>query len=142
MSDLDYVIDANVLISMLISGSARYQSIAEIRRFSTPSFALVEIEKYKDTIFQKSHLSENETRQYGYRLFSKITVCPDFTITATARSKAETLAVDIDAKDTDYLALAIQLDQILLTRDKPLFTGLRKKGFRQVMMFDEFLSGI
>ena len=49
---------------------------------------------------------------------------------------------NIDTKDVDYLALAIQLGQVLLTRDKPLYSGLRREGFRQIMMFDEFLSGV
>ena len=40
----------------------------------------------------------------------------------------------------DLNALSISLDIPLLTRDKPLYTGLRKKGFRNVLLFNEFLA--
>ena len=127
---------------MLISGNSSYQRIAEVRHFSTSAFALVEIKKYQNIIFQKSRLNKGEVRRYGYLLFSKITVCPEFIIEPSIHSKAEGLVANIDTKDVDYLALAIQLGQVLLTRDKPLYSGLRREGFRQIMMFDEFLSGV
>jgi predicted nucleic acid-binding protein len=41
----------------------------------------------------------------------------------------------IDLKDAIYVALAMQLDLPLLTRDNPLYEGLRKQGFRKVMLF-------
>ena len=42
--------------------------------------------------------------------------------------------------DPDDIDLSISLDIPLLTRDKPLYTGLRKKGFRNVLLFNEFLA--
>jgi len=47
-----------------------------------------------------------------------------------------------DLKDVPYVALAMQLDLPLLTRDKPLYHGLRKQGFRNVQMFEDFLKNI
>ena len=32
------------------------------------------------------------------------------------------------------------LDTTLLTRDKPLFNGLKGKGFEKIMMFDRFIE--
>lgn len=37
--------------------------------------------------------------------------------------------MDVDAKDTPFAALAIELDAPLWTGDKKLVLGLRKKGF-------------
>ena len=139
---LDYVVDANILISMLISGSPYHQTVVKLCNFCTPAFALVEVKKYQDIIFRKSRLNNIEIRRFGYHLFSEIVVCPDLIITPTAHKKAKVLVENIDVKDTDYVALAIQIDQILLTRDKPLYQGLRKKGFRRVLMFDEFVSSL
>lgn len=42
-------------------------------------------------------------------------------------------------KDISYVSLAMQLDLLLLTRDNPLHEGLRKQGFKKVMLFDDFL---
>ncbi len=70
---IDYIVDANVLISMLISGRSSYHTIAKYYYFYTPSFALTEMDKYQDTIFLKSKLQPEELRGYAYRLFSHIT---------------------------------------------------------------------
>ena len=83
----DYVIDANILVSILISGRASFQSIANFYHFSTPAFALVEIEKYQETIFQKSKLQPDELRRFAYMLFSKISIIPNFVLTQTCLEK-------------------------------------------------------
>lgn len=93
----EFVVDANVLISILISGKASYKLILSFLDLFTPDFALALI-------------------------------------------KATELARDIDIKDVSYIALAIQLDLILLTRDKKLLQGLKRKGFRKVMLFEDLLS--
>jgi predicted nucleic acid-binding protein len=67
-------------------------------------------------------------------------VIPNFVISDDALIKATELARDIDIKDVSYIALAIQLDLILLTRDKKLLQGLKRKGFRKVMLFEDLLS--
>jgi len=46
----------------------------------------------------------------------------------------------IDPKDVAYVALSISTGFSLVTRDKVLYTGLRKKGFRSVLLFDELLA--
>jgi predicted nucleic acid-binding protein len=56
--------------------------------------------------------------------------------------KAIELTKDIDIKDSSYIALAIELDCVLLTRDKPLIKGVKKKGFRKIMTFEGFLTSI
>jgi hypothetical protein len=42
----DFVIDANVLMSILISGKAGYRPILTFNNFILPDFALIEVEKY------------------------------------------------------------------------------------------------
>lgn len=53
----DFVIDANVLMSILISGKAGYRPILSLTNFVLPDFAFVEIEKYKSTLKSKTRLS-------------------------------------------------------------------------------------
>ena len=64
---------------------------------------------------------------------------PTYLIEDEAKQKAIKLVEDIDVKDVSYVALSIQLDLTLLTRDIPLYECLRKKGFRNVQLFDVFL---
>jgi predicted nucleic acid-binding protein len=137
-----YVIDANILMSMLISGNASYKPILEFYDFYLPEFVLVEIEKYKSQLLSRTKMNEDEFFKWSILVFSKITVLPNYILSLESLEKSNLLLNDIDIKDTAYLALAIQLDLPLLTRDKPLLTGLKKKGFRRVTMFDDFLRNI
>jgi hypothetical protein len=61
-----FVVDANVLISILISGKASYKPILTFLDFFTPDFALEEIEKYKPVIFEKSRLNPDELRYFTF----------------------------------------------------------------------------
>lgn len=136
----DYIIDANILMGMLISGKARYKQLANTFRFVTPSFALKEIDKYKQEILQKTKMSEEQLLDYAFFVFSKTTVLPRIFLTKEAKQQARLFTSDIDRKDSSYVALSLQLNMMLLTNDKPLVKGLRTKGFRQVMLWEEFLK--
>ena len=137
---MDYVIDANVLISMLITGRASYYTLAKQFRFYIPSYALSELDEYQEVVFEQSRLQPVEVRDFARRLFFYLRMIPSLAIDAEYRERAETLTKYIDPKDQEYIALALQLDAVLLSRDKPLVTGVRKKGFRKVMLFNEFLK--
>ena len=52
------------------------------------------------------------------------------------------LTKNVDIKDLNYIALSMQLNLTLLTRDKKLITGVKKKKYHQIMLFDEFLRNI
>lgn len=136
----EFVVDANVLISILISGKSSYKLILTYLDLFTPDFALEEIEKYKSVIFEKSKLKPDELRQFTFHVFNQIAVVPSFAISDEAILKATELAHDIDVKDASYLALSIQLDLVLLTRDKKLIQGLKRKGFRKIMLFEDLLA--
>jgi predicted nucleic acid-binding protein len=54
--ELDYVIDANILMSMLISGKSSYKKLVEDFRFVSPDYIFTEIEIHHPVILQKSKL--------------------------------------------------------------------------------------
>lgn len=139
---IDFVIDANILMSILISGRASYRPILAFHNFILPEFSLVEIEKYKEVIITKTKMSEQEFIEWSYFVFSEITILPNYILKKEIVEKAETLLSDIDTKDIAYVALAMQLDLSLLTRDKPLYKGIRKKGFRKIILFEDFLESL
>ncbi len=136
----DFVIDANVLMSILISGKAGYRPILYFNNFIVPDFAFVEIEKYKDILKVKTKMSPNQFAEWTYFVFSELTILPQYVLEQEIVNKSEILLEKIDIKDISYVALAMQLDLPLLTRDKPLYEGLRKQGFRKVMLFEDFLQ--
>lgn len=81
-------------------------------------------------------------QQFAFFVFNQVSVIPRIAISDEAVFKAIDLTEDIDIKDSSYIALAIELDCVLLTRDKPLIRGVKKKGFRKIMTFEEFLASI
>jgi len=52
---------------------------------------------------------------------------------------ATDLTKDVDFNDVWFVALSIEYDLVLLTRDEKLYKGLTKKGFKKVELFDMFL---
>lgn len=52
----DFVMDANILMSILMSGRSSYRPILTYYRFFLPDFVLTEVDKYKDTLFQKTKM--------------------------------------------------------------------------------------
>lgn len=124
----DFIMDANVLMSILISGKASYRPILQHFHFIMPDFALVEVDKYKSVIFKKTKMQEDELRRWTHFIFSNITILPYYIFTTESLDKANKLLQNIDLKDTSYVALGMQLDLVLLTRDKPLLTGLKNRA--------------
>lgn len=86
--------------------------------FYSPDFVFEEIEKYKLTIFEKTKLGAEELQQFTFFVFNQVSVIPRIVISEEAIGKALELTKDVDVKDLSYVALAIELDCILLTRDK------------------------
>ncbi len=138
----EFVIDANILISMLISGKASYKPILTYFKFYTPDYAFDEIEKYKSQIIEKTRLDSQEFQRFTFFIFNHISVFPNFILSNEAIEKAYKIRHDVDIKDISYVALAIEFNCFLLTRDKQLAKGLKKKGFRKVMVLEDFLNGI
>lgn len=137
-----YVIDANIIISMLISGKASYRPILTFFNFYTSEFSFEEIEKYRPLLFEKTKLDEEQFRRFALMVYKEISVVPNLIITKHSLSQAIELTSSIDIKDVSYVSLAIELNRPLLTRDKVLVNGLRKKGFKKIQLFDEFLRGL
>jgi predicted nucleic acid-binding protein len=139
---MDYVIDANILMSMLISGKSSYLTLSRYYHFHLPAYALWELETYQDFVFAKSRLQPQQIRDFARDLFFRLKVYPALVIEPEKLAQADTLTSNIDRKDRDFLALALQLDLVLLSRDKPLVKGVKKKGYKKIRLFDEFLKNI
>jgi len=136
----DYVLDTNVIMGMLISGKSSYKPIVMFNRFVTIDYLFNEIDEYKMTIFEKTKLERNQLIEYTNQILSKVTVLPRYVVNDENLKKAATLTRDIDFDDVWFVALSLEYNLTLLTRDEKLFKGLRKKGFEKIMLFDYFLK--
>lgn len=71
-------------------------------------------------------------------LFRKIAVLPTMTLQAQCLEQAYDYCDGIDTKDVLYVALTLQIPAaILITRDVPLYEGLKQRGFEQIALFHE-----
>lgn len=136
----DYILDTNVIMSILISGKSSYKPIVMFNRFVTIDYFFNEIEEYKSTIFEKTKLERNQLIEYTNQIVSKITILPRYVVNDKNLKKATDLTKDIDFNDIWFVALSIEYNLTLLTRDEKLFKGLTKKGFKKIMLFDQFLT--
>lgn len=136
-----FVIDVNIIFSGVLSRKGIYRKLFKEYTLYTPDFALIELSKYRDIILRKARkIDKNDFRDFTLFLFSKIVVVPDYMISKESYNRAEKLLASIDKKDVAYLALAMELDLVLLTRDKHLYDGLRTKGFEKVKLFEDFIE--
>jgi predicted nucleic acid-binding protein len=99
----------------------------------------VELDKHKNVLKSKTRMQEDEFLQWTYFVFSQLTILPQYVLRKESLEKSKELLEKIDLKDSAYVALAIQLDLPLLTRDNPLYEGLRKQGFRKIILLEDFL---
>lgn len=75
---LDYVIDANVIMSVLISGKAQYKPIFKAYHFYAPEYIHRELEEYHSIILTQTRLDTSAFRRYSQEIFEALTIVPDW----------------------------------------------------------------
>jgi len=139
---LDYVIDTNIIMSMLISGKSHYRTILSFFNFYLPEYSLTELEEHQSVVFEKTKFNKSELSDFIYFIFTSISVIPNIALSKESINTASKICKNVDIKDISFVALANDIDKPLLTRDEKLYIGLRKKGYKKIIMFDEFLKQI
>lgn len=136
---MNLVIDTNILISALIKNSITRKIIFESGwTFYYPSISLVEIDKYKDLILEKSGLSREE---YSLLLDSlkNYILFIDFPIYEIYMSEAETIMKHIDEKDVVFVATALSTkNQGIWTTDTDFDKQTKLKVWKTVDVLNKF----
>lgn len=135
-----YVIDANVLFNAFISGKDLYHLLFSEHTIYLPEFAFLELEKYKTRILQKTQLKEREFQEFVLTLFKNVTVIPNFLLSQASLRQAYQLCRDVDEKDTLYVAVALEFHVTLITSDKTLYRGLKKRNFHRVTLLGDVMN--
>ncbi len=134
MNERKVVVDTSIFISLLLS-----KDTARRRRLQTdpdhsfycPRFFLVELFKHKERIAEASDLNEDELLECLYELLARIRFVEEGAIPIGTWMEARRLCVDVDPKDTPFVALTLHLDGWLWSADGELKTGLLPKGFNR-----------
>ena len=136
---MKFVLDSNIIFSSLISGKKLYIEILSQNQCYAPDFIFEEIKKYEKKILKKSGLDIN-FKGYAKDVFSNLVIIPKLAIEEESWKKAYEICRDIDEKDTAFVALSIELDLPLVTRDKKLYKELKNKQFKNVFLFEKYLE--
>ena len=116
---MELVIDANIVISALISKEGKTRELIFLKEFTlfAPEFLFEEIKKYKKLIIEKSKLDEESIDLALSLIFSKIKLIP-----LSEFEESLTKAKDIcpDPNDEEYFALALSKNIPIWSNDKKL----------------------
>jgi predicted nucleic acid-binding protein len=137
-----YVIDTNIVMGMLISGKSQYLKLLSYFDFVFPQYLLIELEEYQNIIQEKTRLDYQQLQKYTCSVFSSLTVIPSIVVSQNSLELAQKFCENVDIKDISFVALSIEMQVILLTRDEKLYKGLKKKGYRNIMLFENFLNDL
>jgi len=131
------IIDTNILFKSLRSQYSKYRDVLDRTdlEFYCPNFLIAEIFKHKERILKSSQATEEEVYELLEKTLQRINFINEEFISLGNLIHANRLCNDIDDKDTLFVALSLEFDAELWTKDVELINGLRPKGFNN--FFDD-----
>jgi len=126
------IVDTNILFSTLLGKNKAFRDALLTEKeitFYSCKFAIVELFKYKEKIQKYSLLEEDAILELLYNILKKIKLIDEESLTDESLQKAFDLCKDIDEKDIPFVAVTIELNGLLWTKDKKLKEGLISQGF-------------
>lgn len=130
MSDL-VVVDTNIFISALVSGGENVIRVISNPdyEFVSTNYVVVELFEHAPRIQQKSKLDRQKLLEVLTILISQVRLVDDGVISLGSWVEARRLTREVDSDDIAFVALSLEMDTSLWTRDRPLKTHLASKGF-------------
>lgn len=115
---MNLVLDTNVLYTIFWRGSFIKKLLLADHELYSPEFALKELDKHKFEILEKTKLTPNDFEELKRRLQKVVIFIPS---SKYIRSIPEALALlPKHPKDVDFLALALELNAAIVSKDKEL----------------------
>jgi predicted nucleic acid-binding protein len=132
------VIDANLIFAAVHPNQGRASRIfffSEDCIFLSPNSLVFELILHKEALMAQTKAPDERVYRLLEKVVARLIFVNEGTISVENFIEAHHLCKDVDENDTPYVALALQLDADLWTRDQELKTGLRANGFTR--FFDE-----
>lgn len=108
---LKLILDTNIIISALISNKSTIRDIliSDKTIFYMPELVLVELLKHKELLCSKTGLSKKEVFFTLFYLLSRVEIVRKEAFSENLE-KAKNIMEKIDIKDSEFLALALSID--------------------------------
>lgn len=127
------VIDTNLFFGALRTADSYVRDIIERDdlHFIAPNYLVVEIFIHKDAILRKSKVQEAALYELLAITLQKIRFVNEESVSLGNIIEAYRLCSGVDEKDAPFVALALEFDAVLWTRDQTFKDGLERKGFNK-----------
>jgi len=125
------IIDTNIIFKSLRSKYSIYRDIMDKSdlEFYCPNYLISEIFKHKERLIKASKVGEEEVYELLEKTLQRINFINEEFISLGNLIYANRLCKDIDEKDTLFVALSLEFEAQLWTKDDILKNGLKQKGF-------------
>ena len=137
------IADTNILFSGLVNTSGTIGDLLfdpeNVFEFYSCDYMRFEINKHWDKLKKISKLTDQDLKESLFKLYTKIHFINEVQIPEKIWLKAETLTLNIDIDDIDFVAMTDYLKGVLWTGDKELYNGLKSKGFKKVVNTQELV---
>ncbi len=125
------VVDTNIFISALVS---RNEYILRIlsrpgTSFVSTNYVVVELFKHSPRIQRKTRLNNESLLEVLSILIAQVRLIDDGFISVGSWIEARRLTKDVDMDDIAFVALCLELDGVLWTKDEALRSHLIRNGF-------------
>ena len=130
---MNVVVDTNVFFAALRATNSKFLSILidSDDDFYAPNFVVSELFRHRNRIVEASKARDNEIFSYLTKVVHFVRFVPEEIISTENFISAFHLCKTIDENDTPFVALSLELEAHLWTKDQKLRDGLVSKGFRQ-----------
>ena len=138
------VVDANIVFSAILNTNSKIADLLlnskGIFEYLAPDFLQVEIRRYHYKISKLSGLSLIEIQQIENKITKPVVFMSGIHIPANKWILAEKMVIDIDPKDTPYVAFSLFYKCKIWSGDKALRNGLENKGFKNIISTEELFD--
>lgn len=138
------IVDANIVFSAILNTNSKIAELLinskGIFDFIAPDYLLIETKKYHKKISVISKMTIEEVESIEYKITKPISFMSGIHIPESNWIKAEKLALDIDPKDTPYVAFSLFFKCKIWSGDKVLKNGLLLKGFKNVISTEDLFE--
>ena len=138
------IVDANVVFSAILNTNSKIADLLMnskgIFEFLAPDYLQIELRKYHSKISKISKLTLSEIETIENRITKPIIFMSGIHIPQNKWVSAEKLVIDIDSKDTPYVAFSLFYKCKIWSGDKALSKGLENKGFKYIISTEELFE--
>jgi predicted nucleic acid-binding protein len=138
------IVDANIAFSAILNTNSKIADILMnskgIFDFLAPDYLQIELRKYHSKISKISNLTIGVIENIESKITKPIVFMSGIHIPENKWILAENMVVDIDPKDTPYVAFSLFYKCKIWSGDKALRKGLENKGFKNIISTEELFE--